>query len=122
MSHIVKIQTEVRDPAAIRRACKRLRIPPPATGRFQLFNEEIEGLGINLPEWRFPIVCETSSGQVRYDNFNGRWGHQKELDRFLQRYAVEKTLIEASRNGHRVTENQLPDGAIKLTLHVGDYQ
>ena len=31
------------------------------------------------------------TGAVRYDNFNGYWGDQAQLDRFLQAYAVEKS-------------------------------
>jgi hypothetical protein len=37
----------------------------------------------------------------------------------LQAYAVEKTKIEARRKGHAVTEQQLADGSIKLTVQVG---
>jgi hypothetical protein len=47
------------------------------------------------------------------------WGAQQELDRFLQAYAVERTRIEARRQGHSVTEQPLADGSIKLTIHVG---
>lgn len=46
------------------------------------------------------------------------WGDQKELDRFLQMYAVEKARIEARRAGNTVTETQLADGSIKLTIQV----
>ncbi len=47
------------------------------------------------------------------------WGEQRELDRFLQGYAVEKARIEARRRGHTVTEQSLADGSIKLTIQVG---
>jgi hypothetical protein len=56
---------------------------------------------------------------VRYDNYNGRWGEQAQLDRFLQAYAVEKAKIEARKRGHTVTEQSLTDGSIKLTVSVG---
>ena len=48
------------------------------------------------------------------------WGDQKELDRLMQAYAVEKSLIEARKAGHCVTETPLADGSIKLTINVGD--
>jgi hypothetical protein len=38
-----------------------------------------------------------SRGQVQFDNFGGRWGDSKHLDRFLQAYAVEKCHIEARK-------------------------
>ena len=77
------------------------------------------GLGVQLPEWRYPVVCQLDTGQLRYDNYHQRWGKQAELDRFLQRYATEKALLEARRQGHSVTESKLADGSIKLTIHVG---
>jgi hypothetical protein len=56
---------------------------------------------------------------VRFDNYNGAWGAQAELDKLLQAYAVEKARIEARRAGHSVTEQPLSDGSIKLTIQVG---
>lgn len=47
------------------------------------------------------------------------WGNQQNLDKFLQRHAVEKASLEARRSGHSVTESQLADGSIKLTVSVG---
>jgi hypothetical protein len=46
------------------------------------------------------------------------WGAQRELDRFLQAYAVEKTRLEARRQGHSVSEQALADGSISLTVTV----
>lgn len=119
MSHVVSIQTEIRDPVAVQSACTRLHLPAPVHGSHRLFSGEFVGLGVELPEWRYPVVCDTESGQLRYDNFSGRWGNQVQLDRFLQSYAVEKAKIEARRKGHTCTEQQLADGSIKLTVNVG---
>ena len=57
--------------------------------------------------------------QLQYDTFGGAWGDVKQLDRFLQAYAVEKTRIEARRQGHDVVEQPLPDGSIRMTIRVG---
>jgi hypothetical protein len=85
----------------------------------KLFTTEATGYCVELPEWRYPVVCDVESGSVHYDNFNGRWGEQSRLDSLLQMYAVEKTRLEARRRGHTVTEQALADGAIKLTVQVG---
>ncbi len=119
MSHIVTVKTEVRDATAVRAACQRLKLPEPTSGKVKLFSGEVNGLAVQLPDWRYPVVCETTSGQVKFDNYNGRWGDQQELDRFLQGYTVEKTKLEARRKGHSVTEQNLTDGSIKLTVNVG---
>jgi hypothetical protein len=119
VSHIVQIQTEVRDPVAIRSACERLKLPAPTQGSHRLFSGEVVGLGVELPNWRYPVVCETQSGELRFDNYGGHWGDQVQLDRFLQAYAVEKAKIESRRRGHTCTEQTLADGSIKLTVNVG---
>ncbi len=73
MSHIVTIKTEVRDPAAVRAACQRLQLPPPVQGKHKLFSGHVTGLGVQLPDWKYPVVCELSTGQVKFGNFEGRW-------------------------------------------------
>jgi len=118
MSHIVTIKTEVRDAVAVRAACHRLSLAEPTQGKTKLFSGEVEGLAVKLPEWSYPVVCKLTTGQLHYDNFNGRWGDQKHLDRFLQAYAVEKAKLEARNRGHSVTEQPLSDGSIKLTVQV----
>lgn len=119
MSHIVTITTQVRDGTAVRAACNRLRLPSPTEGTHRLFSGQATGLAVRLPEWNYPVVCELTTGQLKYDNYGGHWGEQKYLDAFLQAYAVEKAKIEARRKGHTVTEQQLSDGSVKLTINVG---
>jgi len=120
MSHVVSIKTEIRDPTALAAACRRLGLAEPVHGRAKLFTTEAEGLIVNLPDWQYPVVVDTAERQVRYDNYNGAWGEQKQLDRLLQAYAVEKAKLEARRAGHTVTEMPLSNGSIKLTIQVGD--
>ena len=119
MSHIVQIKTEVRDPIAVGVACSRLGLDQPRLGTFKLFSESVSGFGVHLPQWRYPVVFDTSVGEVKFDNYEGKWGDRIHLDRFLQAYAVEKAKIESRKAGHSVTEQTLADGSIKLTVQVG---
>ncbi|HOY58102.1 MAG TPA: DUF1257 domain-containing protein [Verrucomicrobiota bacterium] len=119
MSHVVTIRTEIRDAGAVQAACQRLRLPAPVQGTHRLFTSQVTGLAVQLPEWRYPAVCDLATGQVQYDNFRGHWGENRHLDAFLQSYAVEKAKIEARRQGHVCTEQPLADGSIKLTISVG---
>ena len=119
MSHIVEITTEVRDEAAVQAACSRLQLPRATRGTFQLYSSQETGLGIELPHWKYPVVADTDSGQLRYDNYEGRWGSQEQLGQFLQMYAIEKAKIEARCKGHSVIEQRLDSGSIKLTVSVG---
>lgn len=116
MSHVVSIQTEIRDAVAIRAACERLQLPEPVYGEIQLYSSSATGWGVRLPEWRYPVVCDVS---IANDNFEGRWGEPRQLNRFLQAYAVEKARIESHRRGHTCLEQVLEDGSVKLTISVG---
>lgn len=119
LSHIVQIHTEIRDPIAVGSACQRLNLPAPVQGTTKLYSEQVAGLAVQLPSWHYPVVCDTATGQIKYDNFQGHWGNQQELDKFLQAYAVEKARLEARKRGHSVTEQRLEDGSIKVTVQVG---
>jgi hypothetical protein len=118
VSHVVQIQSQVKDAAAARAACRRLGLAEPVHETVRLFSGTATGLTVRLPGWRYPAVFDLTSGEVRFDNYAGHWGDQKELDRFLQRYAAEKATLEARRRGHTVTEQQLADGSIKLSIQV----
>ena len=119
MSHIVTIQTQIRDPVAVELACARLHLSPPVHCTHQLFTNTATGLAVQLPDWTFPVVCNTESGQIHYDHFEGRWGDPAQLNRFMQAYAAEMVRIEARKQGHTVTEQPLADGSIKMTVQVG---
>jgi hypothetical protein len=118
VSHIVEIHTEIRDPTAVAAACQRLNLPAPADGTTRLYSGTVSGLAVQLPGWKYPVVCDLPSGRLQYDNFQGRWGADQELHRLLQAYAVEKTRLEARRQGHTLTERPLDDGSIHLTIQV----
>ncbi len=119
MSHIVTIQTQVRDPAAIYTACQRLSLPEPEFGTVALFTTNATGWAVQLPAWTYPVVCDVEQGQLCYDNYAGRWGDQRYLDQFLQAYAVERAKLEARKQGYSAIEQSLADGSIKVTIRVG---
>jgi hypothetical protein len=118
MSHIVRIRTQIRDPVAIQAACTRMRLPTPEQGTFQLYTSAATGWAVSLPDWVYPVVCQTDTGELAYDNFNGVWGDVAHLQRFQQAYAVEKTRLEARRQNCSITEQPLRDGSVRLTIHT----
>src|SRR6516164_4766589 len=116
LSHIVTIDTKVHDPAAVSAACQRLGLAAPVEGTVELFSGEATGLIVQLPGWEYPAVIDTLTGKVRYDNFEGAWGDEAQLNRFLQAYAVEKVKLESRKKGYTVNEHSLQDGSIKLQV------
>jgi len=116
LSHIVKIQTKIRDTTAVNAACSRLGIPAARTGKACIYGTNYEGTVVQLPGWQYPIVIDPTTGEVKYDNYGGAWGKQEELDKFLQRYAAEKAKAEARKKGMSVTEEQMTDGSLKIKI------
>jgi hypothetical protein len=119
VSHIVEIQAEVRDPAAVAAACQRLGLPEPVHGTAKLFEGEAAGLLVKLPGWLYPIVIDTTAASIRFDNYGGSWGAAEHLDHFLQAYGVARAAIEARKKGLSVAEQTLADGSILVTIGVG---
>jgi hypothetical protein len=119
MSHVVSIQTKLHDPIAVAAACQRLGLAAPVHGTAGLYSGEATGLIVQFPSWQYPVVIDTLTGTIKYDNFEGHWGDQQHLDRFLQLYAVEKAKLEARKQGYTVSEQALQDGSIKVQLIEG---
>ena len=119
MSHIVTVQTRVTDTVAVTAACQRLGLAPPTQGTARLFSGETSGLLVQFPDWRYPVVIDTTSGAVRFDDYGGAWGARADFDRFLQAYAVEVVRREARKKGYSVSEQTLQDGSIKVQILQG---
>jgi hypothetical protein len=119
MSHIVTIKTKVTDAPSLAAACRRLGLEPPVQGTTELFSASATGLIVRLPGWAYPVVADVTTGEVKFDNYEGSWGSQVELDKLLQAYAVERAKAEARRAGNTVTEQALPNGSVKLTIQIG---
>jgi hypothetical protein len=119
LSHIVTIKTEVRDHAAVAAACRRLALPEPVQGTAEIYSGKVTGLIVRLPDWLYPAVIDTASGQIRYDNYEGRWGDERHLHRFLQAYVVERSRIEARKESYLTTEQSLADGSILVEIEMG---
>lgn len=120
MSHTVTIKASVTDKRAIAAACQRLNLPAPVEGTHALFERgnPINGTAVRLPNWNYPVVFNTETGDVAYDNFNGNWGNITEYEKFMQAYAVSRATQEASLQGYGTHEETLPDGSIRLTVNV----
>ncbi len=116
MSHIVNLKTRVTDNPSIAAACQRLSLAPPTQGTAHLFSGEAKGTIVQLPGWQYPVAIDTATGDIHFDNYEGAWGAQAELDKFLQAYAIERCRLEARKKGLAVSEQALTDGSIKLRI------
>lgn len=95
MPYIVTIQAGIHDPEAVRGACRRLGLEPPQHGSVSLCGGEVTGLAVKPLGWVYPAAIDLATGEIRYDNFGGRWGAREHLDAFLSECAIEQAPITA---------------------------
>lgn len=116
MSHIVTIKSVINDASSVSAACRRLRMAEPYHGTATLFSGDVSGFVVQFPGWQYPAVINLASGEIKYDNFQGQWGDEKEIGLFFQFYAVERAKMEARKKGFAIHEESLQDGSIKLQI------
>ena len=73
MSQIVTMRTEIRDSEALRLDCDRLQLKRPVHWTAKLFSTKVTSYCVELPDWRYSVVCDVESGRVHFDTVNGRY-------------------------------------------------
>lgn len=117
MSHTVQVKTCCKNAEALRAACKVLKLDEPVYGSHKLFSDTVEGYAVNVDKsWKYPVVFNTETGEVKFDNYNGSWGKDEFLDRLNQRAAAEEMRLVAQKSGHIFNEQFLEDGTLELTI------
>lgn len=117
MSHTSEVATKIKDLNAIKSACKEMGLAEPKTETVQLYDgKTYTGVTVRLPGWRYPVVIDTKSGQLHFDNYNGKWGKQAELNRLSQLYGVAKATIIARSKGYQIQRSVLSNGTIRLSV------
>lgn len=119
MSRIVTIETELRNPEGITRACRRLGLEEPIQGNYYFGGTYVKGAAVDLgpidPTWKFGVIVQ-DNGKVAYDNYEEAWGKTATLHKFIQTYAIEMVHLEAERQGHHVNETAQADGGVVLEV------
>lgn len=100
MSHTTSCDLVVTNEAALLRTVAAENLHIEDTRRHEMFDGKIvQGIGVKLAGWDYPVIFDTKSGKVHYDNYNERWGKQDTLDKFMQRYSLETLTEQAQLNG-----------------------
>ena len=121
MSHIVTGTSAMTSEKYVRAAAARLGLAAPVRKVWDLFSgQTADGLGVMLPGWSYPVVIDTTTGELKYDNYNGRWGKEEELAKFKQNYAAVKHRAIAHERGYQVQETVDSDGSIVLTATIDE--
>ena len=126
MSHFTTVETEIRDLAALRDACKELGLE---------LHDDAEARGYASAKMKadhvirlkgpYDIAVNGNKAKGCYSLTTDWWnGHvEKEVGagfaRLTQLYAAHKVTREARKRGHRVTRKRERDGAIRLVIQGG---
>lgn len=117
MSHCTTIDVKFKDINILKKVCKKLNLEFEENSYQRFYDGKIEyGTKIKLPNWNYPIIVK-SDGNVIYDNYEGNWGDEKEINKLKQHYAVEKTKSIAIKNGYTFTEKKVGND-IKLFVNI----
>jgi len=122
MSHFTKINTQIKDIAALQSACAELglTVASNATARGYSTNTvrgdyviKLKGpydIAVNRqPDGTYGLTTDWWNGHVEKE-VGAKFG------RLLQLYAVHKATQEARKRGHFVTRKAQRDGTIKLVI------
>lgn len=117
MSHVVKCRVEMKNSNALNAAIDHLKLENLGQGTHTLYNnQKATGIAVKLPAWNYPVVINTETGEAKYDNYGGHWGKQVELDKLVQRYAVETAREQALLSGMTIEEHTEQNGDITLRM------
>jgi len=116
VSHTTTIELEIKSLTALATACRETTTPYEQNTSVRLYDGTlIEDCFAFTPNgWKYPVAAK--NGQLKYDNYEGAWGNESELNRVKQRYAVNVQKEAARARGYRVREERLSDGKVKLVV------
>lgn len=119
MSHIVKVKVNMTNKPMLMESIRQLGLECLGEGRHKLFSgQQADGIAFKLPGWQYPVVINPTNGEASYDNFNGSWGAQIELDKVVQRYTLEVAKEQAMLSGFTTSEELLDNGDVKLRMEA----
>jgi hypothetical protein len=126
-SHTVTVQVDFKDLDMLQKALKAIGGIWKGWGKHKLFDIEklgrgdaepiklVEGYGFRLPGWTYDCVL-SKSGELSYDNYDGRWGDQAELDKLKVGYTVEVCQRAATLYGW---QSERVNGELKIYHPAG---
>ena len=119
MSHVVTCEVAVKNIPVLQEFIHNHahNVKDLGTGTFALFDgAEVVGHGFQLDGWSYPLVVNTETGELSYDNYNGCWGKQEHLDKLMHGYSQAVMEQEAYLAGHAIERETLEDGQVRLTI------
>ena len=121
MSHTTTLRVSMTNLEILKAACTALGLKfttGPQT--VELFSNNVTGdLSVKLPNWVYPVVVNSKTGEVSLDNYNGQWGHMDEFHKLSQEYSLQTAEAEAEEftlQGWTVERQKQVNGDILLVI------
>jgi pyridoxine 5'-phosphate synthase PdxJ len=134
MSHTVTTKSvRVKNADILEKAVKALQakgievsLPNDTTHKsVKLYASQHAGIAVKLDGWNYPVVIDTTKGELYYDNYNGSWGKQEKLDELLQEYVKQEAIDVYASQGFMVDEfntKYLENGDLELHLKAHSWE
>ena len=105
----------------LKAACAALGLPFTAGQQtVQLYSNKVAGdMSVKLPGWFYPVVVNSRTGEVSFDNFDGAWGDMNEFNKLSQEYSLQTAEAEAEEftlQGWTVERQKQDNGDILLVI------
>lgn len=121
MSHTLKATAKMnhKELELIKKVGKNLGIKVEEVKNYKMYDGNIvSGIAIHLKNWKYPAIL-TSDNKLVYDNYNGAWGKETELDTFNNEYAAEKQRRFMREHGIQWEEYKNEStGEIEITMEL----
>lgn len=124
MSHVATVKTAIKNLTILVKTCNALGIPfTQGQQSVGLYEREVAGdFSCKLPGWYYPVVVDSQTGEISFDNYKGSWGDEKELHKLIQEYSLEVAEEEASEfvlQGYTIEREKQENGDIQLVISQG---
>lgn len=115
MSHITECKVELTNEEALIAAIEYLGLESLGKKEFSLYSgQKATGLGVSLEGWSYPVVIDCENGKAWYDNYNGRWGQQEQLDKLVQEYSAQVLMQQAMAANMQMERIEEENGDLQL--------
>lgn len=117
MSHIVTIQTELKNKESIQEVCKALNVQYLGQKTTKYYNTTKSGIAVQFRNWKYPVTIQ-ENGSVYFDNYQGSWGNKKDLDAFINEYSLVETVGKLKKKNLRYEVQRLKNNEIKIEVMI----
>lgn len=124
MSHVATVTTAIKNLSILIKTCQALGIEfTQGQQSVDLYERAVTGdFSCKLPGWHYPIVVNSQTGEISFDNYKGSWGDEKELHKLIQEYSLSVAEEECSEfvlQGFTIERQKQENGDIQLVIQQG---